>query len=296
MIGYPWLLRSVAAVALSAALSPNLEAQGTMQRSRYTDAYGSREYVLYRPTSPSAAAKALVVMLHGCTQTADDFARGTRMNEAADREGFMVLYPEQPQGNHPQKCWNWYAKEQVTRDHGEVALLAGLVDSVARAEGIPASRVAMVGMSAGGAMAANFAAAYPERIAALAVHSGIPALAALDLPTALKTMHEGAAESGSSAAVLEEMGARLRALPVIAIHGADDKVVSPVNMDRLAEQWLTVNARASQPLVPVERHLVRGVGHAWSGGASAGTYTAPTGPDATQMIVDFLLRAGAIGH
>ena len=291
------MMRSVRVATLLAAMPALLEAQGTMQRSRYTDAHGSREFVVYHPVVQAGVPKALVVMLHGCTQTADDFARGTRMNDAADRSGFIVLYPEQPQANHPQKCWNWYSRDQVMRDHGEVALLAGLIDSVARAEGISTNRIALVGMSAGGAMAANFAAAYPERIGALAVHSGIPALAALDLPTALKTMHEGASTTGSSAAVIDEMGARSRALPVMAIHGADDKVVSPANMDRIAEQWLAVNAHASpQAAVPVERHLIPGVAHAWSGGSPAGTYTAPAGPDATQMIVDFLARAGVIGR
>jgi poly(hydroxyalkanoate) depolymerase family esterase len=219
------------------------------------------------------------------------------MNDAAEREGFLVLYPEQPAVRHPQKCWNWYAPDQVHRDQGEVALLFALIDSVARAENIGAGRVSVVGMSAGGAMAANLAAAYPERVAALGIHSGIAALAALDLESALKVMREGADASALlDGRVVEGMGPRARAIPVIALHGADDKVVTPANLDRIVDQWTKVNLKVSpQARTPVERHLVPGVGHAWSGGAADASYTAPSGPDATGMIVEFLKRVGAIG-
>lgn len=107
-------------------------------------------------------------------------ARGTRMNAAAAASGFLVLYPEQTVAAQLLKCWNWYTAAQYARDSGEAALLAGLVDSVARAEGVAAARVALVGMSAGAAMAANLVAAYPERYSALAMHSGLPALSAID--------------------------------------------------------------------------------------------------------------------
>ena len=272
-------------------------AQGTTTRATYTDSRGTREFVVHRPANVTATQRALVVMLHGCTQNADDFARGTRMNDAADREGFVVLYPEQPAANHPQKCWNWYAADP-SGEKSEAALLAGVIDSVARAEGVSAQRIAVAGMSAGGAMAANLAALYPDRIAAVAIHSGIPALAAADLPSALRAMQGGAPTADELAThVLSVMGARARAMPVIAIHGADDKVVSPLNLDRIAEQWKLVNGRvAAGREVPVERHLLPGVGHAWSGGSADGSYTAPGGPDATALIVSFFRRAGVFGR
>ena len=266
-------------------------------RLTYSGAGGSREFVVFRPASLPAKReeRALVVMLHGCTQTADDMAKGTRMNAAAEAGGFLVVYPEQTAAAHPQKCWNWYSAAHFTRDHGEAALLAGLIDSVARAEGVSAGRVSLVGMSAGAAMAANLAVAYPERYAALAVHSGIPALAASDVMAALAVMKAGAQDGDAlGSAALAAMGPRARPIPVIVIHGADDKVVSPNNAAAIVRQWTVVNARAPGGGAPVEQHVLPGVGHAWSGGSAAGTYTAPSGADATGLIVGFLRKAGAL--
>ena len=235
-------------------------------------------------------------MLHGCTQTADDMARGTRMNAAAEAGGFLVVYPEQTAAAHPQKCWNWYTPAQIARDHGEVAMLAGLIDSVAGAEGVSAGSVSLVGMSAGAAMAANLAVAYPERYAALAMHSGLPALAAGDLTSALAAMRRGASAGDSlGARALAAMGAHARRIAVIALHGADDKVVAPSNLRATIVQWTAVNAGAPGSVAPMEEHLFPGVGHAWSGGSPEGTYTAPAGPDATSLIMRFLRGAGAIG-
>jgi poly(hydroxyalkanoate) depolymerase family esterase len=214
------------------------------------------------------------------------------MNAAAEREGFVVLYPEQPASANPQKCWNWFLPAQSTRDQGEAALLAGLIDSVARAEGVSANHVSIVGMSAGAVMAANLAVAYPERYAALAMHSGIPALAAKDVMGALSLMRQGTLDGDAlGTAALAAMGARARPMPVIALHGSEDKVVSPTNLRAVVRQWTVVNAGAA----PVEEVMLTGVGHAWSGGSAEGTFTAPSGPDATTMIVQFLQRVGAIG-
>jgi len=256
---------------------------------------GTREYVAYRPASfPDRRRKrALVVMLHGCTQTADDFARGTRMNAEADAHGFLVLYPQQSATAHPQRCWNWYTPQHYARSKGEAAWLAATIDSVATAEGVGASRIALVGMSAGAAMAANLAVAYPERFSALALHSGVAALAATDLVSALRAMRRGDGDGAAlGAAGLEVMGARRRSKRVLALHGTEDKVVSPKNLDVTARQWTVVNAATGG--VPPEIVSLPGVGHAWSGGSAEGSYTEPKGPDATRLIVAFLRRAGVI--
>jgi poly(hydroxyalkanoate) depolymerase family esterase len=269
-------------------------------RLTYTSAAGSRDFVLFRPASLPAARehRSLVVMLHGCTQNADDFAKGTRMNAAAEAGGFLVVYPEQTAAAHIQKCWNWYTPQQFMRDSGEAALLAGLIDSVARAEGISAQHVSLVGISAGAAMAANLVVAYPDRYGALAMHSGIPALAASDVAAALAAMRQGATDGdGLGARALAAMGSRARSIPVIVLHGADDKVVSPANMAATVRQWTIVNSRstsAGNVSALVEQHMFPGVGHAWSGGSAEGTYTAPGGPDATGIIVAFLRKVGAI--
>ncbi len=274
--------------------APQLEAQNNV-RASFTDAGGSREFVLYRPASITAASRALVVMLHGCTQTADDFARGTRMNEAADRGGFLVLYPEQTAGAHPQKCWNWYSPDQTSRDRGEAGLLAALIDSIARKEGVTANRIAVVGMSAGAAMAANLVADYPERYGALAMHSGLPAFAANDVMTALAVMKGMAPVSDSLAGpVLNAMGSHKRRVNVLALQGGADKVVSPTNLERIKEQWTAVNARTGPNGGSVETQLFALLGHAWSGGSATGSYTAPEGADATGLIVEFLKRVGVL--
>ena len=213
------------------------------------------------------------------------------MNAAAVASGFLVLYPEQTVAAHPQKCWNWYTRAQYTRNSGEAAVLAGMIDSVAHAEGVDDRRVVLVGMSAGAAMAANLVTAYPERYAALAMHSGLPALSATDAAGALGAMKNGAADGDSPGVrALAVMGGRARPIPVIVLHGAADKVVSPANLEAVRRQW-TIISRGAQP---VEAHLFPGVGHAWSGGSDKGSYTAPEGPDATSLIVAFLSRVGVL--
>jgi poly(hydroxyalkanoate) depolymerase family esterase len=284
----------VALLACATATRAVPRSASTLRGSSVTPE-GTREYVAYRPASfpDRRARRALVVMLHGCTQTADDFARGTRMNAEADASGFLVLYPQQSATAHPQKCWNWYTPAQYARGKGEALLLAATIDSVATAEGVAANRVALVGMSAGAAMAANLAVAYPERFSALALHSGVAALAATDLASALRAMRQGDGDGAAlGAAGLEAMGARRRSMRVLALHGSEDKVVSPKNLEVTARQWAVVNAATGG--VPPETVLLPGVGHAWSGGAAEGSYTEPKGPDATRMIVAFLRRAGVI--
>lgn len=284
-----------AAVGCAPATTP---APVTMQISRdtFASALGSREFVVARPAGAQRERLPMLVVLHGCVQSADDIARGTRLSEAAAREGFVVLYPEQPASANLQRCWNWYSPAQSTRGRGEAGLLAEMIDSVAAREGVDRRRISLVGMSAGAAMAANLAVAYPERYAALAMHSGIAAGAATDIASALRVMAQGPGDGGVLGdAALAAMGAQARAMPVIALHGAADKVVAPANLTAVVAQWRRVNARASGSAV-VEEHLLDGVGHAWSGGAAAGSYTAPQGPDATGMILEFFRRARVIGN
>jgi poly(hydroxyalkanoate) depolymerase family esterase len=282
----------------------------------FRDGAGERRYKLFRPSAekmPAAGQRTLVVVLHGCTQDADDIARGTRFNEAAARDGFVVLYPEQPESAHPRKCWNWYEPGQIRRGAGEAAIIANLTQKVAREEGIDPRRVFLAGISAGAAMAANLAAGYPEVYAAVAFHSGLPALVANDVASALAVMSKGPAESDDLGALaFHEMGARARVVPVIAFHGVSDPSVSVVNLRAIARQWVVANALAARakPPEPVEVHpadhrlsglryvlsngtvlaeawRVEGLAHAWSGGSAAGSYADPGAPDATTMMLEF---------
>ena len=285
----------------------------------FRDGAGERRYKLFRPsvaTMPSAGQRMLVVVLHGCTQDADDIARGTRFNEAAARDGFVVLYPEQAESAHPRKCWNWYVPEQGHRGAGEAAIIANLTLKAVREEGIDPKQVYLAGISAGAAMAANVAAGYPEIYAAVAFHSGLPAFVANDVASALAMMSKGPAESDELGALaFHEMGSHARVVPVIAFHGVSDPSVSVINLRAVARQWVVANALAARVKPPeavevqhADRRLsglryalsdgtvlaeswrVDGLAHAWSGGSAAGSYADPKSPDATTMMLQFFRR------
>jgi poly(hydroxyalkanoate) depolymerase family esterase len=317
----------VTSLGCAGRTSTGTPAAASTVRGTVRSAAGERGFVRYRPAWSGVsrpASGALVVMLHGCTQDADDAARGTRLSEWADREGFIVLYPEQPRSANATRCWNWFVPGATTRGDGEVALLAGLIDSVARAEGVQPQRVALVGMSAGAAMAASIAIAYPRLAGALVLHSGVPAGSARDLASAVQVMRQGVADVDALGwATHAAMGDGARPIRVLLIHGGSDPVVAPANLEVIARQWAIVNAASAGESVgpvtdvaervpstvghrwagrritdaarrtSVEWWRVEGVGHAWSGGSPSGTFTAPAGPDASALLVQFLAEVWA---
>jgi poly(hydroxyalkanoate) depolymerase family esterase len=271
----------------------------TVTRGSHTDAAGTRAWRLALPQGATQgatqratqrAAEAgrpapLLVLLHGCTQDADDVARGTRMDALATARGVAVLYPEQDPDAHPLRCWNWYEPAHQGRGAGEPAILAGMIRGVVEAHGLDPARVFVAGMSAGGAMAAILAATYPELFAGMASHSGVPFGIARGLPAAtaalggtLEVDPEAAAEAVRSA-----MGDRARRIPMLIIHGTEDAVVSPRNA-----AWFEAQGMQFLPADQLRVVRVAGLGHAWSGGAPEGTWTDPRGPDASSMILDFM--------
>ena len=263
----------------------------------------SRNYKLFVPDAlPSAPA--LVVMLHGCTQSPDDFAAGTRMNEWAARDGFLVLYPEQSRSANPSSCWNWFQTNDQRRDHGEAGLIASLTRKVMAEYDVDRTRVYVAGLSAGGAMAANLAEAYPDLFAAAAVHSGLVAGAANNMVDALSAMRKGASRRATSSGGFEG----LPPTPTIVFHGDDDRTVHPVNADQIVSAALadatpvpdvrTGQSAGGRPYVKqtyrdvngvtrVEQWKLKAAGHAWAGGDTAGSYTDPRGVDATQEMLRF---------
>jgi poly(hydroxyalkanoate) depolymerase family esterase len=263
---------------------------------------------VFVPTGYSAAHPApLLVLLHGCTQDPDDFTRGTRFNSLADSVGAIVAYPEQTAQLHPQKCWNWYEAAHQHAGAGEPAIVAGITREVMGRYAVDAARVFIGGVSAGGIMAVNTAASYPDLYAAVGVHSATAYGAATDLPSALVAMRSGPANPD---ALVEPARAILRAsgrdwLPMIVFHGAADAVVNVENGRRLASQWAVAGGAKdflrSEDVVggltvvkdrwgpSMELWIVQGLGHAWSGGSTEGTYTDARGPDASREMLRFFL-------
>lgn len=270
----------------------------------YTGPAGTRAYKLYVPANRGDGLRPLVVMLHGCTQSPDDFAAGTRMNALAERHGVFVAYPEQPATANAQRCWNWFKPEDQRRGHGEPDLLAGITRRIMRDHPVDPDRVYIAGLSAGGAAAAIMGAAYPDLYAAVGVHSGLPAGAAHDLPSALAAMRQGSR-------ALPDTPRTDRRPPTIIFHGDRDTVVHPQNGDRVAAQAIAAASglgtevqhgeapgrRAYSRTLhtdPAGRTLceqwtIHGAGHAWAGGSPAGSYTDPQGPDATMEMMRFFL-------
>jgi poly(hydroxyalkanoate) depolymerase family esterase len=272
----------------------------------YANAAGLRTYKLYVPSRYNGQAVPLVVMLHGCTQSPDDFAAGTRMNEAAEEQTFLVAYPAQAQSANASRCWNWFKADEQQRDRGEPSLIAGITRQIMRDFNVSPGRVYIAGLSAGGATAAVMGATYPDLYAAIGVHSGLACGAARDLPSALAAMQQG----GSLAAAGSPRNGG-SALPTIVFHGDRDKTVNPVNGDQIiAQASATSGLRTSvnQGKTPggmsytrtvqkdsdgralLEQWVLHGAGHAWSGGSGAGSYTDPRGPDASREMARFFLQ------
>jgi len=268
---------------------------------------GGIGYKLFVPSGCRGDPAPLVVMLHGCTQSPDDFAAGTRMNEVAEEQLFLVAYPGQSQAANPSKCWNWFRAGDQRRDQGEPSLIAGLTRQIIRDFRVDPRRVYVAGLSAGGAAAAIMGSAYPDLYAAVGVHSGLACGAARDMPSAFAAMRQGAPAARTKRGDPESR----RAVPTIVFHGDGDKTVHPVNADHViaqvkAERRLAVavsrgtapggmdytrRVQSDERENPVlEQWVLHGAGHAWSGGSAAGTFTDPRGPDASREMLRFFLQ------
>ena len=272
----------------------------------YADTAGVRTYKLYVPSGYRGEAVPLVVMLHGCTQSPDDFAAGTRMNEVAEEQTFLVAYPAQAQSANASKCWNWFKAEDQQRDRGEPSLIAGITRQIMGDFNVAPGRVFIAGLSAGGATAAVMGATYPDLYAAIGVHSGLACGAARDLPSALAAMQQGGSPGRS-----ESRRNGGIALPTIVFHGDRDKTVNPVNADQViaqAKAMSDLRTSVNRGKTPggmtytrtiqtdaggrpmLEQWVLHGAGHAWSGGSAAGSYTDPRGPDASREMLRFFLQ------
>lgn len=321
----------LAAVSLATAPRPMTAQEessvGQLEHVRHAYDGVERSYRLLLPEAAPEDGRALVVMLHGCTQDGDDFATGTRMDRHALRRGFLVLYPNQPVRLHPQRCWRWYEEANQRREGGEAAQLVAMIRDVMAERSVDPDRVYLSGISAGGAMALVLAATHPEMFAAVASHSGVAYGAARDQGGALAAMAgKGPGEDTLAARLLravERAGTGPDALPPLqVIHGSGDQAVHPSNARAIARTWASAATADAEPTTGgsgvggdareagrdvtvatwkrdgepfVELLVIRGLGHAWSGGDPEGSYTDPKGPSATRRVLSFFSRVGGDG-
>ncbi len=298
-----------------------------MWKGTFTTAtYGRRRYKVYVPSEyrPEKPAM-LLVMLHGCMQTPDDFAFGTEMNTYAERHTFIVLYPSQSRLSNPARCWNWFQPEHQSRGLGEPADIVGMVEAVQQTYTIDPERIYVSGISAGASMAVILGATYPDVFAAIGVGSGMAYQAATSWAGALLAQSRGAGDPvllGKLA--YHAMGVYKRVVPVIVFHGTEDNAVAPVNADHVIAQWAATNQLAADSFqtvhisprptrtipwamfngrsyteyvyedsnghVVMKKYLISGMKHSWTGGARGGMFTDALGPKASELLLEFFFQ------
>ena len=285
-----------------------------------TRTYSGRTYKVYLPGGyQSGTPSAVVLLLHGCTQDPDQFAIGTEMNTYAEQYNFIAVYPAQPSSANSSKCWNWFETSHQSRGSGEPALLVGMINAVKSEFSVDNDRVYVAGLSAGAAMSVILGATYPDVFAAIGVGSGLEYKAATSSINAWTAMSSGGPDPvGQGNVAYSAMGSYARVVPVMIFHGASDYTVNTTNGHQVLSQWAQTNDRASDGVdnnniddnpestingqVPggraytryiyhdqtdatvMEKYIVTGMGHAWSGGSSSGSYTDPQGPEASELM------------
>jgi poly(hydroxyalkanoate) depolymerase family esterase len=267
---------------------------------------GIRRYRLYKPSGLRRGETVpLVVMLHGCSQDAQALAASTKMNRLAQVEGFMVLYPEQDRLSNLQNCWNWY-DTRTGRAQREAESIASTVDHICRTQPIDPQHMALVGLSAGAGLASLLAVREPERFQAVVMHSGIGPGLASSSATALRAMR-----GRQVAAPLGPLSAGLHLPALLVIQGSADPIVASSNGAQAVQQWADCEGahagvphtvqrgkRYSAEITDYRKRgrfvatlcVVKGLGHAWSGGAPGMAYSDPKGPDASRMAWSFIRR------
>jgi poly(hydroxyalkanoate) depolymerase family esterase len=286
-----------------------------------TTTYEGRTVIVHVPsTYAHGTAVPLVVMLHGCTQTPSDFETGTQMDVQADMAGFIAAYPEEPSSANSEECWNWFLPADQARGSGEPQLLANIVGDLGKDYSIDPNRVFAAGLSAGAAMAVVVGATYPDVFAAIGVSAGLEYEAATDESSAISASENGGPDPTTQGDLaFTAMGPQARSVPVIVFHGDADQVVNVTNGTQVVSQWSETDTRAQASVGPavvtmgsaggktfthttyadgtsgkslLELYVVHGMGHAWSGGSSAGSYTDPDAPDASALAWQFFAAHG----
>lgn len=280
------------------------------------------DYYIYTPAAtaehPTTKDMPLVVMLHGCTQNATVFAEGTRMNLFAQQDGFVALYPQQSITNNLGKCWRWFDLSD-SKGTAEAHTIMSIIEDTIKMYELDPDKVFVAGLSAGAGMASILATYYPQKIRAVALHSG-PALGiANDMKSGMNLMKNGIEDD---AIIEEKLMALLDRLnnegtyerPAMIIHGMEDDVVHFDNANALSKQFLYLNnlsinskAAVSQHLVGTEKEYtqteykhhkktlvelitVKHLDHGWSGGDTKYPFNSDKGPQASHLVWDFFKK------
>ena len=300
---------------------------GSWTSGTVKNASGSLDYKLfvsstYRKDKPVP----LVLMLHGCTQKAEELAAISGFNELADKNSFLVAYPEQSAAANPLRCWNWFDPKHQSRDAGESSLIAAVIQDIRASYTIDQKRTYAVGISAGGAMAVVMGTTYPELFAGLAVIAGMEYKAGLTVQEGLAAMKQGGPDPNQQGilafqAIQKSPAGSVMRLPLIVFQGTKDPYLNPVNADQLIAQWAqthdylddgkdndSVNVQSASEktgVVPngyrftkysyndskghllLEKWIVEGLGHAWPGSSAANPFADAKGPNASEEILRF---------
>jgi poly(hydroxyalkanoate) depolymerase family esterase len=323
-----FIITFVVIALISLTLSTTAHA-GEWVSGSASNAAGTRNYALWVPSSyHKRKSIPLVMMLHGCMQTPRDLAAISGMNDIADKNNFLVVYPEQTKEANPLRCWNWFDTKHQARDSGEPSLLSAIVQQVASTHNLDARRVYVAGISAGAAMAVVMGATYPDLFSGVGVMAGLAFKAGTTVETGLAAMKQGGSDPKQQAMLAfkargESVSAKsVRRMPVIVFHGDADPYLSPVNAEQVIAQWAKTNdylddgedndsvksepAGTTEGSVPaghdytrsvyndragrllMEKWIVKGLGHAWSGSPVASTFADPKGPNASEEMWRFL--------
>jgi poly(hydroxyalkanoate) depolymerase family esterase len=282
------------------------------------DAFGSNPGKLkaWAYISPGLGSGApLVVVLHGCTQTAAGYDRGSGWSLAADRHGFAVLFPEQQRENNPNLCFNWFNPQHARRDRGEALSIRQMVAEIHTRHGTDPARVFVTGLSAGGAMTAVMLATYPDVFAGGAVIAGLPFGTASSVPEAFDRMrgHAGVAPA-ALADLVRSASNHAGPWPTLSVwHGTNDMTVDRSNAEAILDQWRTLHGVRDTPSRSdtidgyphrvwcdaqgrevIEDYAVLGMGHGTplstieaGQGETAGPYMLEAGISSTQHTLQF---------
>jgi poly(hydroxyalkanoate) depolymerase family esterase len=286
---------------------PSVAAPGKWLSAHVPTASGQQmRYWLYLPNRLTPP-EGLIVMLHGCHQSATQFAQGTRMNLHAEKAGYAVLYPQQLTSHHAQRCWKWFDRA-TQAGGGDVPTIIGMIRKVLTQYPIDRRRIYVAGISAGAGMANILALSHPDLFAAMGLHSGPVFGAAHNTLSGIGVMQHGAGlRADSIAQDILQQPAQFPGMPAILIQGQSDTVVRPINQAQLMRQSLLLNRLAGPAKItdkPRSRMhdfyvgrklmlraiLIEQLEHAWSGGDPALAFNAKAGPNASKMMLEFFVR------